>query len=47
MRSLVSLEFGIDNKFGHLNCFLNVCLQSLWQFQYVRQNLQMLCDSEH
>ena len=25
-------EFGTWNKHGHLNCFINVCLQALWQF---------------
>ena len=35
-------EFGVENKFNQLNCFLNVCLQTLWQLQSVRPHLQNL-----
>ncbi len=39
-RSQLVKEFGTENKHGHLNCFLNVCLQALWQFPKVRFDLQ-------
>jgi len=29
-KSLLVKEFGTPNKHGHLNCFLNVNLQTLW-----------------
>jgi hypothetical protein len=34
--SRIGLEFGIENHSGSLNCFLNVCLQALWQCPMVR-----------
>ena len=42
-RTLLVREFGIENRNGHLNCFLNVGLQTLWQFQFVRQHLRQMC----
>lgn len=35
-------EFGIENKYNQLNCFLNVCLQTLWQLPSVRPHLKNL-----
>ena len=44
-RSKLVAEFGLNNKHGHLNCFLNVCLQSLWQFPSVRVQIQFLLET--
>jgi len=40
-------EFGTENKHGHLNCFLNVCLQALWQFPKVRNQLIWMNDTRN
>ena len=32
-------DFGLENKPGHLNCFLNVVLQSLWHLKPMREFL--------
>jgi hypothetical protein len=42
--SEIGREFGLANKNGHLNCFLNVCLQALWQFPQVREGLSKLVE---
>ena len=36
-------EFGISNKNGSLNCFLNVALQSLWACPSNRSKLDKFC----
>lgn len=43
-KSRIGKEFGIENHSGTLNCFVNVCLQSLWQCPRVRQELLFFCD---
>jgi diaminopimelate decarboxylase len=42
---MASSKFGIENKNGHNNCFLNVCLQALWQFPSIKTFLRHLVDS--
>jgi len=37
-------EFGISNEAESLNCFLNVCLQALWQFPQVRFHLRQFSE---
>ena len=32
-------EFGLENAAGHLNCFLNVILQSMWHLTPMRRFL--------
>jgi hypothetical protein len=34
-------EFGLENAAGHLNCFLNVILQSMWHLTYTRRFLTL------
>lgn len=34
-------EFGLENSAGHLNCFLNVILQSMWHLTYTRRFLTL------
>ena len=34
-------EFGLENHGGHLNCFLNVILQSMWHLTYTRRFLTL------
>lgn len=41
-RSRLCKEFGIENKHGQLNCFLNASLQALWHFPSVRAKIQTL-----
>ncbi len=43
-RSKLVKEFGLKNMAGDLNCFLNVCLQTLWQFPVVRFQIQSLLE---
>jgi len=33
-------EFAIENKNGHMNGFLNVCLQAFWQFPWLRNEIK-------
>ena len=40
-------EFGTENKNGHLNCFLNVCLQALWQFPKVKLAIKWMLDTRN
>ena len=42
-RSIMGKEFGISNKNGSLNCFLNVALQALWACPSNRSKLEMFC----
>ncbi len=32
-------DFGLENKPGHLNCFLNVIIQALWHLKPMREFL--------
>jgi hypothetical protein len=40
------LKFGIENDQDNYNCFLNVCLQTLWQVKSIRLTLRELCTEE-
>ena len=35
-RTTLAQEFGIENLGGHLNCYLNSCLQLIWNTAYGR-----------
>ena len=32
-------EFGLNNEDGLFNCFLNVCIQSIWHVESMRKAL--------
>ena len=40
------LQFGIENDQDNYNCFLNVCLQTLWQINSIRETLRDLCNED-
>jgi hypothetical protein len=40
------LKFGIENDPDNYNCFLNVCLQTLWQVKSIRETLRELCEED-
>ena len=40
-------EFGLENMPGHLNCFLNVIIQSLWRIDSVRLFMSKYIQTEH